>query len=319
MPLRARLREQIFPFLIGALIALVPIVLFAARNPTAFYFGVLQFHSSPPPEWLTLNLPQTSSLQILKNILMSTPISIVVVLSCLLVLWISLYRSGERPLTYFYRNGQWLFPLILLAGIPVCMMPSPSYKWYFIPIVPFLILCFASLLSYPIRNELVRYSCLAVAVLACIPNFLGIASRYLALLSDPSKWRPVAVHRASVRLDEILDETKVPGKVATLSPSRVLDTKRDFYLELSTAWAFFPRAVFLPKEEVQRLHGTSPATLPVVFENDMPAAIFGGYEETSGDIALFDFARANGYRRVEDKAFGRGILFVREPQESEQN
>ncbi len=311
-----RLREQVIPFSIGALIGLASIALFAAPDPALFYFGVFQSHSNPPPQWLAARLPGNYPHQMLADTLMRTPTSVLIVLSTFLILLIGLDRPPGRPLAYFYGNGQWLFFLILVAGIAVCLLPAPSYKWYFIPIAPFLILCFASLWSYPTRNGLVHSAVLAIAVLACIPNFIDIASKHLTRTFNPPKWRPVKVHAASVRLDEILDAMDVRGKIATLSPSRIIDTKRDFYPELASAWAFFPRAAFMPDADVRRLHGASPATLASILEADMPAAIFGGYEKNDGDDALFAFAEAHGYRRVEDEALGRGILFVRQPQAS---
>ncbi len=316
LALGERLREQIVPFSSGALLGLMPVALLAARDPAAFYFGLYGYHSSPAPEWLAKNLHGNTPLKMFSNVLMNPPTSVLIALVFLLMLLIGFHRSAGRPLAYFYGNGQWLFFLILVAAIYVGLQPSPSYGWYSLPATPFLILCFASLWSYPMRKDLAHPVALVIAVLACVPNLIGIASSPLQRVVNPPKWRPVLTHAISARVDEILDEANVQGKIATLSPSTIIDSKRDFYLELANAWGFFPRAAFMPDDEVLRLHTASPATLTGILEADMPAAILGGYEPEAGDAILFAFAEAHGYRLVHDKALRKGILFVRPPQVS---
>ncbi|HKQ55746.1 MAG TPA: glycosyltransferase family 39 protein, partial [Methyloceanibacter sp.] len=167
-----RLREQVIPFSIGAVIGFAPIALFIAADPAAFYFGVVGFHANPPPEWLAENLPGHTPLYSMWREFLTPPTTVIFVLIFLLILLVGFGRSGERPASYFYYSGQWLFFFLLVCTIFVSLLPSPSYKWYFIPIVPFLILCFASLLSYPMLRPPVRYVALAIAILAYIPNFI---------------------------------------------------------------------------------------------------------------------------------------------------
>lgn len=311
-----RLRRQVIPFSIGVLIGFAPIALLAARDPAAFYFGVFGFHASPPAEWLAEHLPGYTPLQTFWRVLIRPLTSVLVSLVVLLALLIGLDRSGGRPVAYFYRNGQWLFFFVLVAATLVGFLPSPSYIWYFMPAAPFLILCFVSLWSYPMRKGLAQPVTLVIFVMlaSLIPAFVTMASRSIPHLTSPSKWQPVIVHAVSARVDKILNKANVRGKIATLSPSKIIDSRRNFYLELATAWGLFPRAAFMLDDEVRRLHGASPATLTAILEADMPAAIFGGYE--SDDVFLFAFAKAHGYRRVRHKALEHGILFVRRPQVS---
>ena len=189
----------------------------------------------------------------------------------------------------------------------MALLPMPSYRWYYIPLDPFLIMRLASLWSFSsaLSNPL-KLAVPIVVVLACLPPLFDMVRGPILHLRHSEKWIPLVVHNQSARVDAILDAAGVPGKIATLSTARIINSKREFFLELASGWAFYSRAAFFPVSTVERVKGASAATLPALFASDMPAAIFGGYEPL--DTALFEFAQAHGYHRVEDKELGRGIV-----------
>ena len=82
-------------------------------------------------------------------------------------------------------------------------------------------------------------------------------------------------------------------------------------MQLATGPFFYRVASYISPERVERLHGASPATLTGLFEHDMPAAIFGGYERKLDD-AFFDFAEKHNYLRIEEESLGKGILYIRQ-------
>ena len=137
-------------------------------------------------------------------------------------------------------------------------------------------------------------------LLGCYPAVIDIKKRGALNLFDVAYWTPLIVRDRSRRVDALLEKAGVTGKIATLSPDKLIESKHGFYLQLATGPFFYRVASYISPEMVERLHGTSAATLTDLLEHDMPSAIFGGYERNL-DAAFFEFAEAHNYRRIEEE------------------
>ena len=317
MAMTKRLSQQVVPLAAGGLLGTLFILLFAASDIYAFLNGVFSLMINQPTEYIALH-PDHFTMARSIHLAMQTLTQPSLLALSILALCFFVYIIGNglvrEFVLYVFNSGQWLIWLILLLGIPIVLLVIPSNIRYFISVVPFFILCIASLWSSPPLCGLkpVTYVMVFAAVMiGCTPSFKYIIESYTVRLFDRKYWTPLVVLDRSRRIDALLDAAGVPGKIATLSPALLIESKRGFYLELATGSFFYRQAAYMPIDSVERLHGTSPAALPTLFSGDRPAAIFGGYEK-GFDNALFEFAEAHGYRRV-DENLGGGILYIRQP------
>jgi hypothetical protein len=150
-----------------------------------------------------------------------------------------------------------------------------------------------------------------ICTVFCMPTVLYVTRHHTVHLLDRKYWTPLKGRDASERIDKLLDSAGIEGKIATLSPALLIESKHQFYLELATGPFFFQIAQYLPAEKIARLRGVSPLTLSTLLAADRPAAIFGGHEARL-DEPFFQFARAHGYCLIEDQTID-GILYIREP------
>jgi len=307
MPMTKRLSNQVLPLVAGGVIGLAVILLFAANDTTAFIYGTFEYYVQDTPVNVT-----TSKVKILVDVITEWSVTGLSTLALYMVIYIVWNGLTKQVYIYLFDSGQLLFWLIFIIGCPVAMIVPADWLQYYLPIIPFYILCVASLWSFPRLRKLepLKYVIFLAAILSCFPNFVQITKEHAFRLLDRQYWTPLVVLDRSRRVDALLDAAGVSGKIATLSPALLIESKRGFYLELATGPFFYRVAGHIPPDRVERLHGTSPAALPALLSADMPAAVFGG-DEGKLDTAFFEFAKAHGYRRVDDRLIG-GILYVRQ-------
>jgi hypothetical protein len=301
MAMSIRFSRQVLPLVGGGLVGLLFISLFAANDITAFIYGLFEYHQS-------YEAKHTG--KVVVHVL--TQPSVIGLAILALFMFVYIVRSGltREFCVHVFDSGQWLFWLILLIGFSVAMLPPLNFSQYYLPIVPFYIFCVASVFAFPQLRMLepLKYVIFFVAIFTCFPNFMQIAQEHALRLLERKYWTPLAVLDRSRRVDAILDAAGVSGKIATLSPALLIESKHGFYLELATGPFFYRVSDRMPLDRVERLHGTSPTALPALLSADMPAAIFGGREHKL-DTTFFEFAEVHGYRRVD---IDRGILYVRQ-------
>jgi hypothetical protein len=311
LPVRDRVSCQFLPLVAGGAIAAAALALYAYPDPEAFLYMFEHhggFMSTGPRQFpLSKNLEvaraQFTSITVLGALLLA------VISQCFrLSKGAATGRSSVAP-----PKRQWLIWLILLAGIPICLLPTPSHRWYYAPIIPFLFLATASVWAQSglgVRTT-GKFILVGITAIACAPHLLQITRDRTAQLFERTYWTPLAVRDASRRIDQILAEAGLEGRIATLSPALLIDSKHPFYLELSTGPFFFRRTPHMPEEKVKQLHGVSASKLSDLLAADMPAAIFGGHENGL-DEPFFEFANEHGYRLVHDDKIG-GKLYIRPP------
>lgn len=311
-----RTARQVLPFVVGGLVGSLIIVWFAAADILTFNYGVFGHYFGHYIEHYNAALSsgsKASTIEIALVQLKQPSLYLLPIMSGVLIVYMVLDGSIKFLLTHLYTTGQWLFWLIIALAAPVALLPTPSHLWYYIPVIPFYILCMASILAFPeIQiSYLAKYALLLIALLGCYPAVKDIEKRGAINLFDRSYWTPLIVQDRSKRVDALLEKAGVTGKIATLSPDKLIKSKHGFYLQLATGPFFYRVASYMSPEAVERLHGASADTLAGLLEHDMPAAIFGGYERNL-DAAFFEFAEAHNYLRIEEESLGKGILYIRQ-------
>ena len=207
--------------------------------------------------------------------------------------------------------GQWLFWLIIALAAPVALLPTPSHLWYYIPVIPFYILCIASILAFPeIQiSYLAKYALLLIALLGCYPAVKDIEKRGDDLF-DRSYWTPLIVQDRSKRVDALLEKAGVTGKIATLSPDKLIKSNHGLHLQLATGPFFYRVASYMSPEAVERLHGASADTLAGLLEH---ACELRSSEATNA-IWMQPFLSSQKPTIISGskKRIGKGILYIRQ-------
>jgi 4-amino-4-deoxy-L-arabinose transferase-like glycosyltransferase len=193
---------------------------------------------------------------------------------------------------------------MMLAGLLAALLPSPTWRQYWLPLLPPLFIALALLWTRQPPSRAVR---IAVAVFVVA----GLAPSVAALADGPGLWRAMAESRA---VGKALDRAGVAPNVpvATLSPQLLPAAGRTPDPRFATGPFYFRSAGLLDRAQEQAFALVSRARLPAA----APAAILVGGENrwSAGDpeldLAMQRWAVASGLRRV-DVPRSRMRLFVR--------
>src|SRR6266478_10223303 len=93
--------------------------------------------------------------------------------------------------------------------------------------------------------------------------------RYLVKLVTPSRWTPIAIHQAGIKLAQIAG----PGPVLTLAPVIPLEGGLDIYRALATAPFAWKTAGFLSEKQRQEFRFVGPQNVASALESHHPGAI----------------------------------------------
>ncbi|MBB5713716.1 DUF2029 domain-containing protein [Sphingomonas aerophila] len=208
----------------------------------------------------------------------------------------------------FVRERRWRRPDMLgwmmLAGLLAALLPSPTWRQYWLPLLPPLFIALALLWTRQPPQRAMRVA-MAVFVVA------GLAPSLAALANGPGLWRAMAESRAvGAALDRAGIAPDVP--VATLSPQLLPAARRAPDPRFATGPFYFRSAGLLDRAEEGELALVSRARMPTY----TPAAVLVGGEDrwTSGDPeldqAMQRWALTSGLRRV-DVPRSRLRLFIR--------
>lgn len=211
------------------------------------------------------------------------------------------WRSGRAG----WRNDRELSLLMLL--LPFIFVgswaPTPSYRQYYYPFVPFLLLgnIIGLARERPCKLRTVRLLWLTVVVslleaLPCFPNSLGEWA--------PSTWPVFRVHEKAKAIAALLPR----GWVLTLAPIFPLEAGRGIYPEFATGPFAWRTASFIDPGDRAIFGFVAPDDLDRFLAADPPAAILTGFEHHEFDLPLLRYADRHGY--VGHLLPRRGVLWL---------
>lgn len=178
--------------------------------------------------------------------------------------------------------------LLILVSLPCLLIgalaPAIPYDQYFYAIVPFLVLGLVPPLVVLAKvgglERLLRWSFGAAAMVSLVST--GQDFRYLVKLVTPSRWTPIAIHKAGIKLAQIAG----PGPVLTLAPVIPLEGGLDIYRALATAPFAWKTAGFLSEKQRQEFRFVGPQNVASALEPHHPGAICTGNQGTSEEAML---------------------------------
>lgn len=284
----------------GGLAGALPSLAAWLAAPEAFRYGVFEYGATAPFLWYTahghgarlgLGVKMLESLEILAL----GP-------SLLALLLIARDRVRRHQPA---RPAAALLEWLILAGLVAALLPTPTWRQYFLPMEAPL---FARLAL--VEELRWRWRWRPIGIVFLLFAIAGLASNLIMLgkAMAGGRW-PVAT--ATCEAHWIASLTPAGQAIATLSPQITLDSDRPLDPRFATGPFAYRTANAIPADRQTRLHILSPATLARAFAMHPPAAIVTGHESRANlDSALQRFALMHDYAEYRAPC-GRARLFLR--------
>lgn len=290
----------------GGLIGAAPGLLLWAAAPEPFRFGVLEYMSVDPAIWYahkgdgdryTLAARLGEALWVLVR----GPALV------MLVLLAAALRGDAGN-----ARARRLLTLLIAAGLVTALLPTPTYRQYFIPLLPPLGVAFGLLLA-------ARWPGPRVWMALAVTGAVGTASfADLGRAAWTGRWPALDMAREAQWIGQELHAANAEGMVATLTPPLALDSGAPLDPRFAPGPFVWRTGDRIDPARQARLTMVSPATLDAAFAATPPAAIVTGYEGgdmpwNNGvdlDAPLAAWARAHGYRQL-DSPVGAATLYLR--------
>lgn len=283
---------------LGLTLALLPAFILFFQTPEQFLFGNLEFAALSRQSTGTLvkNLRNT-----VRQIVMNLPLLNAFVGAAIVALLHA--RSSRLPLPREMKVLFLTLPFLLMGSLA----PSPIWRQYHYPLVPFLVLggvyavaSVANSATWWRRSLLFGGACVVVSTALAVPQY-----RHLRGIFSRLEWMPLQLHERAVHIF-----TPIPrgGRVLTLSPIAPLEAKLSIYPQLTTGFVGWRITSLVAAERHARLKLLDWSTLQKQMITDPPAACFFD-SDTKLEPPLKAFASAHGFVPV--KVLEQYELWVR--------
>lgn len=294
-------RQLIAGWAAGAVLGALPLAYYAVQDPTAFYFGNLDYHLANADfrEANRYGLP-LSFQQRLKFMLSAwrKPSLILLTVYCMVAL------AALRPRNIPTSGRRFLYVAIALTVLAciAALLPSPAYLQYFA--MPYACLLIAAVVAAGLHGRIGSTVFIAVCVIGVLTS--PATFRLGKLLRKGSA--PARVEREAKSFDDQVDCTS-DKFVATLSPILPLEAGCSIYPELATGPFAFRVADQRTHELQDDVGVVGPSRLHQLLRDRKPYAILVGFEPRH-DGVFEDYARQEGYVQLDQRFLRRGRVWL---------
>lgn len=274
----------------GLTVALLPAFILFLTAPEQFFFGNLEFAkvNDVYRQYTNDTMAFTKKLRFTaRQIAMNLPL-VSAFLGATIIAFLHA-RATRLPVSREIKALLVTFPFLLMGALA----PSPVYRQYFYPLLPFLALGGVyALESVDDSSKWWRRSviwggvCLTIAI-----TFAVSPHRHLREVFSIANWAPWQIHNHAVEMCTPAPRT---GRVLTLGPIWPLEAKLAIYPELATGPFAFRISHLIPPERRVRLKFIGMSTLQEKIAADPPAACFFGTEKYL-DPPIQALAKAHGF------------------------
>lgn len=279
---------------IGGVIGLLPSMLTWAAHPAAFEYGVFRYAAEGARIWYDLN--GIGGRLSLAAKLRDTGVALAMGPALVALALVAMSHAPRTP----YRS---FVVTLLVAGLLAAILPTPTYRQYFLPALPPLFVALG--LAMPRRWPLRVMAALGIVAVAVYLG-LGVAD---AVKRGSAAWRVTAQA-------QWIGARVAGGPIVTFSPSYVVDSGVPLDPRFATGVHVWRSGDLRSDTELSTFNVTSRRTLARELTAHPPAAILTGFEGRSGvnrrivpDEVMNDWARAAGYR-AEPTPYG-GLLWLK--------
>ena len=289
-----RLLRGTVPALVGLGVALLPATLVLARDPRAFYFNNLQYHTlatqTLQAEGLSDRMTLASKVRWLATDSMTKPSNLLLAFVSIMAVLLAAKRQRGSSLYGKLKHLRRLHRedagtaatsssfFLALAGASVAatgaavLYMTPLYPQYAAMPLPYVVLgfsCLYGMVSPRQRHYLLSSAWLAVVLCLYGSGLLGA----LRTLTDVKEWPPICIHERAREIRALMIHHGAVGRVATLEPLFPLEAGTDIYPEFATGVFAYRVGERLDSEQRVRFVVPSPRTIGDLFERDPPAAV----------------------------------------------
>ncbi len=306
---------RILAFGVGATAGLLPTALAFIAAPEQFTYGVFGYFAHAPEIWYRSN--GLGGLMGLGGKLVSAAANLAIgpALAALVIAAAASVRDW-RTAVLRSRPELLFLDMMIVGGLIAALLPTPTYRQYFMPLLPPLFVRLA--LELPrLRAAMSSKPTLAAAALS-LGLMIGLG-HFAYVVGGAALTQHWAVSRVTEEAHWIGDRLRAAGargQVATLSPDVALDSGYPLDRRFATGVFVYRTGDDLDPATVRRLHVLSPSTLAASLDRSPPAAIVTGYErgdlgfKIHPDDGLQAYARSRGYR-LETSPWGAAQLYIR--------
>ncbi len=315
--LRQRIVGYILPFFVGSAVGLLPVAWFWVRDPAAFWFNNIGFHTTNTLwRWSlgqTFAMTPGGKITFFLRLLFALPSNIIflgLVPTCAIV--VLTWQRHRRELLQHLPPSMVLALLLAFTTTTTLFTATPMVLQHASMPIPFVLFAFISSFSAPIvsiaRRQ--RYALLLTGMLLATLGASGSTLlSHSPQLIQPAQWEVFNLHRTAQELQQFVPEG---GTIATLSPLYALEANRTIYPELASGPFFYRVGDVLSEEQRQRFVGTSPNSICTLLKQMPPDAILVGFEDMPFlEEPLYTCAKDMGYTVIPDKLAGQGIVYTR--------
>lgn len=295
----------------GAVAGALPVILYWSAEPEKFLWQVVYFGAEAPIAWYERvgegdRLTPLGRAKDAVLILVQGPAlaALAMVAFGKLLLRPSLEEGGRER----------MLDLFILLGLIAALLPNPSWRQYFVVLLPALFMRLPTLLTKlrpptrtAARNILVLFACVGIAAWSAQAwKTVAHPDRGILTRWAESRWIGTEMRKRSEQ-----------GPVASLSPHLVTDSGEDIHLRFVSGVFAYRWGGSGHDREILSMGGVTPANIDLLLAALPPAAIVTGYESGKGnsfsvdlDRPLAAFARRNGYI-MSRSPFGKAVLYLR--------
>lgn len=299
-----RFFQAILPFLVGFVLALLPLLWLFISAPHQFIFGNLgyaQLNSAyrlDVPVAYDGNIPVygarslADKLDFLWNEVISQPPNT--------LLFASLIFFGFSVLATHIRrsDGQIFRNVLIIIAIPLVavgsFLPTPTWYQYFYAPLPFALLGIALGLSYLTQGTSQArnwFLLLLIQIVLLANTFVLLDLRRISYLRYVDLWKPLAIHQVGVDIQEQLG---TDGRVFTIAPIYPLEGGLQIYAPMATGVFVFRSGSLLNSEQRQNQGIVSKENFEAYLEQDLPEGILVGFNQVVEE-PIIQYAIRKGY------------------------
>lgn len=316
LTVREGVSHCLVPFVIGAYIGLLPVLLYVIQDPALFAFNNYGYHNINGRFWMlndyTGPMSLSEKLQYLRYVFFNAN-NLLVTVGILLGAAFAVDALSDVKRIVRQRSGGAILALLLfLAAVLVAMIPTPStLQYYAMPVSFLLVLLVYALPFETLQISVWRRKLLVTLVLPCLAYTGPVFLRAIPDLMHRDQWSGLHVHDVATEIRKTLIDSGVSssGKIATLSPLYAVEAGFQIYGQLSTGPFLYRIGESLTPEQRRHFVATSRESIGDVLEEDPPVAIIVGLEGPL-DTPLVRYAEAHQYRALRVPGF-KGTLYAR--------
>ncbi|MBU0554477.1 MAG: DUF2029 domain-containing protein [Alphaproteobacteria bacterium] len=291
----------------GGIVGCLPIFLFWAIAPDAFWFGVIEYPATAPWQWYQLGdrtelfWPPVVGLRLLRFTILGPTL--------LVIGLIIRSRLRREPRSEVVK----LLDILIIAGLVAGIMPQPIFRQYLAPLYPVLFIRFGLTRTWWPRQLIWRLLIL-VSTFAALFESACTAGGNLFPNALKGISPPLAAERDARWIGSIMSPT---SRVAGLAPERYIDSGLAFDRRFATGPFIFRTENLVTREQSERWHVVPRAQMPVIFADDPPDLIVvGGHRQNDVaaphglDTHIDDWTTAHGWSRINSPS-GEISVYIR--------